>query len=338
MRYVIWMTLNCNLSCSYCYENDKKNKIINMETINDTINFINKTYEFDNELYVQFHGGEPLLEFEKIEYITNKLNYSINKKIKYSMTTNGTLLTDEMAQFFTRNEFDITISIDGNINSHDKNRKYINGDGSFNDVLKNIYILHKYYRNFRLRMTVTRNNIENFYSNVLYLSNLGEVAINYVIDVYDEWKEEELESYYYQLEQLVNKFKGNKKYDYLFINAQEKQKNSICSGGTSTFHISADGSIYPCTYAVENNKYKIGNVVDGINQPHVKYIRSLNDTPNEMCVGCSRHDYCDATRCKIINEIMTGNPHIPSPILCELENISININKYFIYSNNKVVN
>jgi len=287
----------------------------------------------DNELYVKFHGGEPLIEYNKILYTVKKIKDSFNGKINYSIITNAILINEQIVEFLFENRFDVSISIDGKKESNDKNRIYPNGKGTYNDTYKGFLIMKKKFHNLRGRMTVCKNNLEDFYENILFFINLEINPISPAINIFEDWTDNELRFYENQIKKLAEHLKDKSEYDYFFKQAERKSKNSICDGGTSTIHILPNGDLYPCTFAVENNKYKAGNIYNGINNNLVNKIFDMANITNKICVGCQRYDYCMATRCKIINDIMTGDPHMPSPVLCELENISVSINKFY----NKII-
>ncbi|MDR2546793.1 MAG: radical SAM protein [Lachnospiraceae bacterium] len=139
------LTQQCNLRCDYCVYNESygsernfSSKDMTKETVKASIDYI-ANYQGD-ELAITFYGGEPLLRFDLIKYGVEYAQSTIkDKKITYSMTTNLTLMTKEMAEFFASVEgFGITCSIDGPENVHDQYRKYPDGRGSFHDAMRGL--------------------------------------------------------------------------------------------------------------------------------------------------------------------------------------------------------
>lgn len=132
----------CNLACKYCYaqEGEYADKgIMSKEVALNAIDYLLENSGDTQELYITFFGGEPLLCFELIKEIVAycKIKEKISgKNFKYSMTTNGTLLTDEINQFIIKNKISTMISIDGDIEQHDSKRYYKSGNGCYNVIMK----------------------------------------------------------------------------------------------------------------------------------------------------------------------------------------------------------
>ena len=141
------VTQNCNLRCSYCvYSNNNGNyqrhhntKRMNWETAQSAIDYLWEHSIDSNEISISFYGGEPLLEFPLIkkcvEYCNNKFE---GKKISFYLTTNSTLLNEEMIRFFHQNDLGMMISLDGSKVVHDKNRLFPDGSGSFDTVMQKL--------------------------------------------------------------------------------------------------------------------------------------------------------------------------------------------------------
>lgn len=143
------LTNSCNLTCEYCFANQGKYDIPNLhmsyETAKKSIDLVIESVKKNNSdsIKVAFFGGEPLLAFDLIEKIVNYTNENIppNIKVRYIITTNGTLMNPNIAQFMNKHKFEVTVSIDGNKHVHDYYRKYPNMRGSYEDVVKAINIL-----------------------------------------------------------------------------------------------------------------------------------------------------------------------------------------------------
>ena len=105
----------CNFNCAYCVQK-KENNTISHACIKSAVDFFYPFLERDEQVYIGFYGGEPLLAYEKITYavqLVREKNKIENKNITFSVTTNGVLLTDEMLDFFNRHKFALTLSFDG---------------------------------------------------------------------------------------------------------------------------------------------------------------------------------------------------------------------------------
>lgn len=138
---ILQVTQNCNLRCEYCvYSEDyvgRKHNCAKMEfeIARDAIIFFMKRSRGDTVVTINFYGGEPLLNFsviqECVKYVED--NYGA-RKVFYGITTNGTILDEEIMSFLEKKRFRVVISLDGNEEENDKNRKYINGDGTFRTI------------------------------------------------------------------------------------------------------------------------------------------------------------------------------------------------------------
>lgn len=144
-QLTLQVTQQCNLRCDYCaysgiYDRNRIHSKLRMsfETAKKAIDFFLERSVERLDIFVSFYGGEPLLEFELIkqcvEYINNQAE---GKRINYIMITNGTLLSDKVVDYLVENNFALSVSLDGS-KEHDVNRKFVNGEGSFDTIINNI--------------------------------------------------------------------------------------------------------------------------------------------------------------------------------------------------------
>ena len=342
MIAAIWVTTECNMMCKYCYEGDvKSNRGMSLSTSNKVIEYILKHVEKTNDetLIVNFHGGEPLIQFGIIKHICEEFKSKLKGssiKLSFGITTNGILMNDEIIQYLSDGfSYSLSVSIDGSQETHDKNRLLVNGQGSYSKVIDNFLKLLRYCSDVRARMTFTPETVNALYDNVKFLVDLGFKTIVPVPDYFNNsWNMNSMQILYSQLEKiarlLVDERKTNTNLRVGIIEEMSiKKKNDICRAGYNTVNIDPDGNIYPCTYTVGNEEYLIGNVRDGINESKLHEIIELSSIENKECIGCSRYNYCSATRCKLINNVMTGDYHKPSAVLCSVENIKHNAYKYY---------
>lgn len=148
---ILQVTQQCNLRCKYCsYSGLYKNRIHSSERMDFTIakkaiDFYIKRSREAEKLCLSFYGGEPLLEYPLIQKcVSYILEIKGEQPIRFVLTTNGTLLTEEKFEFFIKNNFSIMVSLDGEKESHDVNRKFMSGTGSFDTVMENLEKLRKY--------------------------------------------------------------------------------------------------------------------------------------------------------------------------------------------------
>lgn len=151
---VLELTEGCNLRCKYCvynpsYPNQREFRHRNMtfETAKKAIDFLDKHSSNNKEVYISFYGGEPVLNFELIKKCINYVNIKIkDKNVLYAMTTNATLITENIADFLVENKVTIRVSLDGPKSIHDENRVYANGEGSFDTTVRGLKNLIKAYK------------------------------------------------------------------------------------------------------------------------------------------------------------------------------------------------
>ncbi|OMC68105.1 heme biosynthesis protein [Paenibacillus odorifer] len=330
MNVTIFFTRDCNLQCSYCYEGEKFSKEITGEIINEIPGFLLEHMRKinDQKINIVTHGGEPLLVFPKIKSFINKTKKTI-PKAKFSITTNGTIINDEILELLSNEYENVSISIDGTKEAHDQNRVYKNYSGSFDLVKKNASRLLERRPDAVARMTVTSSNVSQLNQGVIELIRLGFQNIMPVPDENDrEWDEQSLEVLLEQCKLITSYLHNNQEIsttlDVGFINdAPNKTKNSVCDGGIGSLTIDTDGKLYPCIIANGVEEFCIGNIFEGIDEEKLVEIHSEDNRVIAECDGCERYHYCTTTRCKIINRIKTGDFNKASGTRCCLEHIFI---------------
>ena len=162
---IVKVTHSCNLDCIYCYTNPKAEKgIMDFETLENMIIKFSVANNQNQPIKFIWHGGEPLLAgldfYKKVFEIQERIpEYDFINDIQ----TNGTLLNEEMLQFFSEYEFRIGISLDGYQNTHDANRHYKNGKQSFNDVFEGYLAARKNGTGSGVICVVNENTANNIY-------------------------------------------------------------------------------------------------------------------------------------------------------------------------------
>lgn len=331
--FAIWVTTKCNMRCSYCYEgNDKDSHFMDKKTADETIKFVIEKINKSDMTIIDFHGGEPLLNFPAIKYIVDKLhNEYRDYKFSFGITTNGTICTPEILEFLSHNfGYSLTVSLDGTKKAHEANRKLSNGRGTYYEALRTAMALltDKQRCDVRIRMTVVPNNIRELAKGVIELIEKGFKIIIPVIDYFDKnWKQSDIAIIYQELDKIKKYLIKKNKFSEVVV-SMVNDKNKIlgkCNGGMTSFHITPDGDIYPCAYAVGNSNEKMGDVFQGIDQKKVDVYQKLYLLENEQCIGCGNYNKCASSRCKFLNHSVMGEYTKPIPVLCMIENIKHDI-------------
>lgn len=331
----LFLTYNCNLQCKYCYEKNFKtngNISMNKQTIYKSIDFFIKQAKQNSEIYITFLGGEPFLEFDLIKDTIEYINKQNNKSIlfQYALTTNGILVDSDIASFLKENKFDISLSIDGCEYSHNLNRIKKNEDGSFYGAMNAIEIFNKIKLNFNARMTICTNTIEYLKANVKWLLDLGVNDIRISPNYFDEWKDEFSDIYkssYRELSKLYLHYRSfrNIKIDILDEKIRKfllDGKGLLCSAGYGKFVIGTEEELYPCSFVIGLDDFKIGTLEEGvltekIHSIFVKYV----DSNNENCNNCKITYFCQGTKCGYVNYKLTGLVNRPSSFICNHEKV-----------------
>ncbi|MCH5248313.1 MAG: radical SAM protein [Lachnospiraceae bacterium] len=347
------LTNRCNLNCRYCYEGSKKTNTLNdikgKKAIDFYFDLLIKEYENIGFIPIVYHGGEPLLEFslmkELTEYANEKLCKLNNKKVKncaFSFTTNGILLNEKMYDFFIKNNFDISISIDGKQKTHDLNRVDYSNNGSFTKVFFNANELKKVLGNkLKVRMTVTPDTIADLSQNVSWFIEEGFTNIGIVLDYFADWtgKLESIEEEFRKLQNIYITYRKNNKefivdiFDGKIKSYLVKEAPAYCNAGYGSITVDADGEIYPCVYGI-NEQMAIGNVYKGINYKEYskKIAEALSKDEQRIsnCVNCEIQYFCHAKKCGFLNHATTGFLNVSNEIVCYQEKILFPIIKEIV--------
>lgn len=304
----ICLVLNnsCNLNCKYCFANkgkyDKPNEQMNFDNAKEALDNLIKCVRNNNgkEITIAFFGGEPLLSFELIKKVVEYMaNIASDLICKYMITTNGTIITPEIAEFLETNKFNITISIDGDETQHNTFRKYINGNGSYNAVVNSLNMF-KNKSKINARITIANHNV-GIYRAVASIVDLGIKRITFALDYNIS------EADYYKFEcsfkQLIKKYifdiKSGNYYDITNITTAlvsivlHQRCKSHCNAGISYITLSADGKYYRCPRFIGNKLFCMGTV----EEPNIllnnmeKFQASLGESAIERNSNCKECPY-----------------------------------------------
>lgn len=314
----IWLTKKCNLRCKYCYEGiEKSSEMLSKDIIPLLIEFIDKNNVADT-LSINFHGGEPLLNTEAASDILKPLKKKYEGML-VSLTTNGTIADPKTLKFIRKNVSELTVSIDGAKLTHDKYRVFPDGSGSFETVMNNVPLLKKNSALMRYRMTFNHETVSELYNNIVFLGENGFDNVVAIPDYFDNgWDDESVAVFRKQLSAL-KKLSEHTDYYVPFCDPSEYKPRYKCAGGMGTYNIDFDGKLYPCTYTVGDDRYCIGNIINGVDKSRIERLCSdIYDKDVESCNDCKAKQYCASYRCKYINEKLTGDLFTPSVNVCEL--------------------
>lgn len=175
------LSQDCNMRCIYCYENggsfNKTRKIMDCSTIKKIVDWwISKIPQEISLVRVEFYGGEPLLNISgfmyAIEYINEKMK-QLNKKVRYFVITNGTLINGEILEVLKINKVTVTLSIDGDRESQNVNRRLLGNQDSYDIVVQNLHRLLDLNVRVLVRITMTQGNVKRLFNSVVSLWEAG---------------------------------------------------------------------------------------------------------------------------------------------------------------------
>lgn len=324
---ILQVTQQCNFRCEYCvYSGDylnrsHSNKKMSISTALKGIDFIiNHSKNYD-EIYIGFYGGEPLLEFDFvkqcIEYAEKKADC---KKIKFTMTTNASLLTDVIVEFLYKHDIQLTISLDGPKEIHDTHRKFAsNNGGSFDTVINNIINIEKkfpdYVSNISFNAVIDSENdfccIDKFFLNYPIVKNItliaGLISNNYKKantvmneDYYLKKAYELFRIFYYlirkknvencskiALQECNQGLNLSKKLIPQEMLPERTHPSGPCIPGTQRLFMNVDGFFYPCEKVSESSELmQLGHIDTGFDINKVRKLLNIGKVNEDNCKNC----------------------------------------------------
>lgn len=339
---ILQVTQNCNFRCQYCnysgsgkFDRQHNKKHMSWEIAKKSLDFCFEKSKFSTNFTLSFYGGEPLLEYKLlrkcIQYTNEKL---FGKNIKYNMTTNFSILTDEILDFLIKYKVYITVSIDGNAETHDKNRKMaIDGSGTHSIIINNLQALRN--KNLEYFLECVQINcvwdLENNYDDLLeFFSDDLFNGIQVVISPVDNRRNENsyvltqsnIKQSYRRATMSILKGVGLYKapvngdtlwwYKYNLFNRKifriheipmEYHHNGPCVPGYRRLFIDVNGDFLPCE-KVSNNSDSlcIGNIYNGFDFKKIISFLNLGKLTEDECQNCWAMHFCDICLAHVENE------------------------------------
>ena len=333
---------DCNLACKYCFaeegEYHGRRALMSYEVGKKALDFLIANSGSRRNLEVDFFGGEPLMNWQVVKDLVaygreqEKLH---NKRFRFTLTTNGVLLNDEVQEFVNREMDNVVLSIDGRKEVHDRMRPFRNGKGSYDLVLPKFEKLaesrnqEKYY----VRGTFTKNN-KDFSNDVLHLADLGfkQISVEPVVGSDEEdyaLQAEDLPEIFAEYDKLaaemVNRYHTDKDFNFFHFMLDltggpcVAKRLSGCGSGTEYLAVTPWGDLYPCHQFVGEEKYLMGNVDDGITRPDIREeFKECNVYSKEKCRNCFAKFYCSGG-CAANSYKFHGSINDAYDVSCELE-------------------
>jgi len=293
-------------------------------------------------LDLSFFGGEPLLEWELLQWCFEYLESHKEGLIvqpRYGITTNGTLLTPERLEWMAERDFLIGISIDGSPTMHNTNRCYADGQGSHEAVARAVALLDKHPTiHTKAICVVTPNNVQYLAEGVEWLAAHFHKEIGLNIDYWSSWTDEQFdtlsEQYNLVTARVLQSYRegtpiklSNIEHKILsHIQSAESHTDCVkCTIGEREIGVSVDGNFFPCSRLVgigDEPELNFGNVKDGINRARQEWIIANRGNTTPACKLCELRARC-LNSCGCTNHAASGFINQVSPFLCCSEKLFI---------------
>lgn len=314
------VTHHCNLNCIYCYEHNKTNKKRMSFTIaQNTLQHYLTTGTYD-EIRIGFIGGEPLLEFDLIKDICEWVwSNKWNKKFIFYATTNGTIMTSEMRNWFTnhRQYFWLTLSLDGTRETHNRNRC-----NSFDKIDLEFFKIN--WPNQPVKMTISDSHLDTLAEDVIFIHNKGfEInGCNFAEGIEMIDFDRKIPIIANQYEKLIDYYLNHPEHEARIFQLplaecefETKEHKKRCGTGENMAVIDFDGKIYPCTFfsPVSMDSNQLQNVLN------IDFTDINNFIDNLCCNDCYIYPICHG--CYGDNYVITGKMASRSKQKCELNKL-----------------
>lgn len=333
---------DCNLKCRYCFaeegEYHGKRELMSLEVGKKAIDFLIKSSGSRKNLEVDFFGGEPLMNFDVVKGIVEyarSIEKEAGKNFRFTITTNGILLNDEIMEYVNENMHNVVLSIDGRKEVNDRMRPRAGGQGTYDTIMPKFQKLaeSRNQTDYYVRGTFTRYNLD-FSKDVLHLADMGfkQISVEPVVAADSEpysIREEDLPVIFKEYENLANEILERRKNGQWFnffhfmidlTGGPCVVKRMVgCGSGTEYLSVTPTGDLYPCHQFVGMEQFKMGHVDTGIEKPEIrKDFEGCNVYTKPKCRECWARFYCSGG-CVANSWNANGDLVTPYEIGCEMQ-------------------
>jgi len=333
---------DCNLACRYCFaeegEYHGRRALMSLETGKKALDFLVANSGNRVNLEVDFFGGEPLMNWQVVKELVaygRSLEEPNRKKFRFTLTTNGVLLDDEVMEFVNREMSNVVLSIDGRKEVHDRMRPHRGGQGSYEEIVPKFKKLadSRNQTNYYVRGTFTHYNLD-FAEDVAHLADLGfeQISVEPVVaGPEDDYalREEDMYKLLAEYDRLAVELLERKKagrpvnFFHFMIDLEGgpcvAKRLSGCGSGTEYLAVTPWGDLYPCHQFVGNEDFLMGNVEEGVKRTDIRdEFKCCNVYAKEKCKECFAKFYCSGG-CAANSYNFHGNINDVYDLGCELQ-------------------
>ncbi len=334
---------DCNIRCKYCFaaqgnfEGDRL--LMPLETGKRALEFLVKHSGNRRQLEVDLFGGEPLMNWKVCKALVEygkELELEYGKVIRFTVTTNGTLLDDEKIEYINKHFHNVVLSIDGRKTINDEMRPAINGKGTYDIIVPKFKKLvdGRGNKSYYVRGTFTHQNLD-FDKDVVHLADLGfkETSVEPVVSEPGDFfsiEEDDLidvyDAYDRLAEDMIERIGTSDEFRFFHYTIDLKRgpclikRLSGCGAGTEYLAITPEGDIYPCHQFVGDEKFKMGNVLEGddLNNTSGHDFKEAHVESKSDCKVCWAKYYCSGG-CHANAYNFNGDISKPYDIGCKME-------------------
>lgn len=306
----------CNLNCSYCFAAQGKYQgeraLMSFEVGKRALDFLIENSGNRKNLEVDFFGGEPLMNFDVVKRLVEyarSIEKKHNKNFRFTLTTNGVLIDDDVIDFCNREMNNVVLSLDGRKEVHDRLRKDYKGNGSYDLIVPKFqkFVEKRGDKSYYIRGTYTHKNTD-FTNDIFHMADLGfkELSMEPVVCAPGEeyaLTEDDLPVLFEQYEILAKEMlkrdsenRGFTFYHYMIDLSNGPciyKRISGCGSGTEYLAVTPWGELFPCHQFVGDEKYSMGNIYDGVTNTKMRdRFKKCNVYSRPECADCWAKLYC----------------------------------------------
>lgn len=307
---------DCNLACKYCFagegEYHGQRVLMSLDVGKKALDFLVQNSGNRVNLEVDFFGGEPLMNWQVVKDLVaygRSLEEPNHKKFRFTLTTNGVLLDDEVLEFANKEMSNVVLSIDGRKEIHDLMRPHRGGQGSYDEVVPKYKKVaeSRNQMDYYVRGTFTRNNLD-FAEDVKHLADEGfeQISVEPVVARPEEeyaLRMEDVPAILKEYDELALEYIRRKKagkgfnFFHFMINLEGgpcvAKRLSGCGSGTEYLAVTPWGDLYPCHQFVGQEEFLMGNVEEGIIRTDIRdKFKACNVYAKDQCRDCFAKFYC----------------------------------------------
>ncbi len=347
-RLQLLMAEGCNLGCRYCYQwrngTNQRHTLMPWSIARTSVNYLVWRSGGRKDLQVTFFGGEPLLNYPMIQRVVKyckSIEQFTDKQFTFELITNGTLLSEDVVEFVVEHKFLLFISLDGWKEMHEYNRPSIDGQGSYETIVRNAVHANEQYQKhdlppIKIRANLTNRHhdarrVEKFFQELGFkLMGIGAIEpLSHSDPSPSALTEDQMDSLSKQsTERMVTTLEKLKKgetpspIEKRLINSsrgplrRESTLGVTCGVCRNTTVVDNRGNMYPCHRYGEMEEYRIGNVSTGLDRKLVMdYYKKINGHATSECHDCWIRDYCGGGCAWLLSD-KQGKIHHPTPREC----------------------